>query len=115
MAGATSGAKVAKGMDTAGVGALSAVERMRLVTEEAGVRLPRALIRLAAESKLASAAINSIGTGLVVIGAVQIGAMLAGQLYEGAKKFYEKWLDVDGAIEKYNKESLFGGSELRPC
>jgi hypothetical protein len=111
MAGATSGAKVAKGMDTAGVGALSAVERMRLVTEEAGVRLPRALIRLAAESKLASAAINSIGTGLVVIGAVQIGAMLAGQLYEGAKKFYEKWLDVDGAIEKYNKEAADAASK----
>jgi hypothetical protein len=110
-AGATTGSKVAKGMDTAGVGALSAVERMRLVTEEAGVRLPRALIRLAAESKLASAAINSIGTGLVVIGAVQIGAMLAGQLYEGAKKFYEKWLDVDGAIEKYNKEAADAASK----
>ena len=102
MAGATSGAKVAKGMDAAGVGALSAVERMRLVTEEAGVRMPRALIRLAAESKLASAAVNAIGTGLVAIGAIQIGAMVLGQLYEGAKKIYEKWLDVDGAIRRYN-------------
>ncbi len=60
-AGTRAGAQVRKGMEEAGVGSLSAVEKMRLVTEEAGVRLPRAMIRLAAESKLASQAISAVG------------------------------------------------------
>lgn len=104
-AGTRAGQSVRKGMEEAGVGSLSAVEKMRLVTEEAGVRLPRAMIRLAAESKLAQAAVGAVGSALIGIGAIQIGTMIFTQLYQGAKKFYEEWLDIDGAIARYNQQA----------
>jgi hypothetical protein len=104
-AGSRVGNVARQAMEQPGIGALSSVEKMRLVTEEAGVRLPRAFLRLAAESKAASAAIGAIGPMLMGIAAIQIGGMIFMQLIEGAKKLYEKWLDVDGAVDRYNQKA----------
>jgi hypothetical protein len=101
-AGATTGSRMKQGMDEAGTGAQTAREKVHLLTEEFGIRLPRAFRGIIAESKLAQAALNAVGTGLIAFGAIQIGVMVFTQIYEGVKKIYEKWFDVDGAIEKYN-------------
>jgi hypothetical protein len=104
-AGERVGRSARQAMEQPGIGALSSVEKMRLMTEEVGVRLPRALLRLAAESKIATAAVNALGTAMMGVAAIQIGGMLTMQLYEEAKKLYEKWLDVDGAIQRYNDKA----------
>ncbi len=92
-------------LDKLGQAGTRAGQSVRKGMEEAGVRLPRAMIRLAAESKLAQAAVGAVGSALIGIGAIQIGTMIFTQLYQGAKKFYEEWLDIDGAIARYNQQA----------
>jgi len=104
-AGATTGQRVKQGMEEAGTGAMSAREKVHLLTEEFGIRLPRAFRGIIAESKLAQAALSAVGTGLVALGAIQIGTMVLEQLYEGAKKNYEKWFDVTKGVKEYELEA----------
>ncbi len=103
-AGEGAGMRARAGMDQIGVGALSNVEKMRLMTEEAGVRLPRAMIRLAAESKIAQSVIGMIGPALIGIGTIQIGAMVFTQLIAGAKKLWDNYLSLTKAAQDYNAE-----------
>jgi hypothetical protein len=92
-------------MRQAGAGMLSATEKTRLAAEEMGVRLPRAMVSLIGQSKAAQAALSALSTVMIGFATIQIGAMVGTALYEGAKKLYEKWLDVDGAIRRYNDEA----------
>jgi hypothetical protein len=102
--GTIAGQIVKKSMDEVGLSSMSSVERMRLLTEEAGVRLPRALLKLAAHSELVSKAIGAIGPALMGIGAIQIGAMLFTQLIDGAKKLWDEHLSLTKAAQDYNAE-----------
>ncbi len=104
-AGAATGEKVKAGMNGIGIGALDNRERVHLLTEEFGVRMPRAMVNLISESKAAQAAIGAVGTAMVGLAGVQIGYMVFSQLVDGAEKFYHKFLDVDGAINRFNEEA----------
>src|ERR1039457_2644758 len=104
-AGATTGSRMKQGMDEAGTGAQTAREKVHLLTEEFGIRLPRAFRGIIAESKLAQAALNAVGTGLIAFGAIQIGVMVFTQIYEGVKKVYEKWFDTTKAVKEYELEA----------
>lgn len=84
---------------------MSAREGVHLVTEEFGVEMPRAFKGLIAQSELASSAIKAVGGALIGIGAIQIGFMVFEQLYEGAKKFYEKFIDVDGKLKEFEEHA----------
>jgi hypothetical protein len=98
------GKKTKIALEQTGVSALSSVEKTRLLTEEFGVHLPRAMVRLAAESKVVSGVIGAIGPALVGLGAIQIGALVFTQLIDGAQKLWHNWLNVNAAIEDYNAE-----------
>jgi hypothetical protein len=104
-AGMRSGAQVEAGMQQAGRGMLSATEKTRLAAEEMGVRLPRAMITLIGQSKAAQAVLSGLSTAMIGFATIQIGAMVGEAIYAGVKKIYEKWLDVDGAIRRYNDEA----------
>ncbi|MDR3723262.1 MAG: hypothetical protein P4K83_02080 [Terracidiphilus sp.] len=104
-AGTRSGQRMRKGLEEVEVGGRSAMHNMHLFEEEVGIRLPKAFTRLAAESKAAQAILGALGGVMMGFGAIQIGFMVGEQIYEGVKKVYEKWIDVDGAIEKYNNEA----------
>jgi hypothetical protein len=103
-AGGASGKKVKEGMDKVGISALDNRERVRLLTEEFGVRMPRAMVNLISESKAAQSAISAIGTAMVGLAAVQIGAMVFKQLYDGAERLWDNYLSLNKAAEDYNKE-----------
>ncbi|MDR3797959.1 MAG: hypothetical protein P4K93_07390 [Terracidiphilus sp.] len=100
-AGATTGQRVKEGMGAAGAGASSAREKVHLLTEEFGIHLPRAFRGIIAESKAAQTALSMVGTALIGLGAIQIGAMVFTQLYEGVKKLYEEYVDVNKSVDEY--------------
>ncbi len=104
-AGTRAGLGVRQGFDQVGAGAISATEKTRLAAEEMGVRLPRAMISLISQSKLAAAALEAVTGAMIALATIQISFMIFGALYEGAKKLYEKWLDVNGAIQRYNDKA----------
>ena len=97
----TAGRQAKAALDQTGVAALSSVEKTRLLTEEFGIRLPRAMVRLAAESKITQAAISAIGPGLIALGSIQIGAMVFTQLVGGAKKLWDNYISLDNAAKAY--------------
>jgi hypothetical protein len=104
-AGTTSGQQMRRGMEEAGAGALSAREKTRLLSEEFGIRIPRAMQSLIAQSTIAKSALSVLGGAMIGLGTIQIGAMVFTALFEGAKKLYEKFLDVDGALQRFNDEA----------
>jgi hypothetical protein len=101
----STGRQTKAALENTGVSALSSVEKTRLLTEEFGIRLPRAMVRLAAENKAVQASIGAISGALIGFGAIQIGTMVFTQLIDGAEKLYRKWFDVNGAIKRYNDEA----------
>ena len=86
-------------------GALNAHQKVHLLSEEIGIHIPRAMQGIISKSPAVMSVISGLGSAMIGLGAIQIGAMVFTQLYDGAKKLYEKWLDVDGAIKRYNEEA----------
>jgi hypothetical protein len=101
---AAAGNQTKAALDKTGVAALSSVEKTRLLTEEFGIRLPRAMVRLAAESKITQAAIGAIGPALIGLGAIQIGTMVFSQLVEGAQKLWRNYLSLNSAQKEYEEQ-----------
>lgn len=101
---ARSGIQAKAATESVGVASLSSVEKVRLLTEEFGIRLPRAMVNMAAESKAVQASINAISGGLLALGAIQVGAMVFSQLIDGAEKLWHNVLNVNAAVEDYNAE-----------
>ena len=100
-----SGKRVKKGLEDGAAGALSTLEKTKLLEEEIGIRLPKALVKLVAHNKEAQAALSALGTGMVAFGGMQIGVMVMTQIYDGAKKFYDKFLDVNKSVSDYTQEA----------
>ena len=84
--------------------AKEAKERLHLVTEEAGIHMPRAFRNLAAQSKVVQTALGGISASLIAIGGIQIGALVFEQLYEGAKKLWDEHLSLTKAASDYFDE-----------
>jgi hypothetical protein len=104
-AGVNAGRASGRAMHQVKEDGMSAKEGLHLVTEELDLHIPRAFRSLIAESKLAQSAISALGGAIAGIGLAQVGFMVLSQLAEGAQKLYEKYLDVDGAIERFNREA----------
>jgi hypothetical protein len=102
-AGARSGAQVKAGMDQAGAGMLSAVEKTRLASEEMGVRLPRAMITLISQSKAAQVALNGVSTAMIGLAGIQIGAMIFEAAIRGAEKLWKNYLSLNSAANEYQE------------
>ncbi len=98
------GQQVRRGMEEAGTGMSSAREKAHLLTEEFGIRLPRAFRNLIAESKIAQTVLNGLGSALVGIAGIQIGAIFASAAIDGVEKLWHNVLNVNAALEDYNAE-----------
>lgn len=103
-AGTTSGAKMKQGLEQAGAGALSAREKTRLLTEEFGIRIPRAMQTLISRSEVAQKAMNALGTAMIGLAGIQIGAMMFEAAIQGAEKLWHNVLNVNQAVEDYHAE-----------
>jgi hypothetical protein len=103
-AGTTSGQQMRRGLEEAGAGALSAREKTRLLSEEFGIRIPRAMQSLIASSKTAQSVLGGLTTAVIGLGAIQIGAMVFEAAIAGAEKLWHNVLNVNQAVEDYQAE-----------
>ena len=101
-AGATSGQQMKQGMEQAGGAALSAREKTRLLSEEFGIRIPRAMQSMIAQSSIAKAALGSLTTAMIALGTIQIGGMIFGALLSGIEKVWEHFHGLQRAADDYN-------------
>lgn len=99
---------------------LSALDNVRLLRDDIGIRIPRAMEKAIASSQVLMGVIKGVGTGLLAVGAIEIGANAFRSAIDGAQKFYSKFLDVNGALKEYEDEArkaaaikLFDGSGLQ--
>lgn len=81
----------------------SALESMRLVTEEAGVRLPRALLSLVAQSEMAGAAVSAAFNVFAIVGFIQIAGMAVSRIEDVAKGL-DNWVFGTDEVNKSNDE-----------
>ena len=94
-----------KNIPQIGKDAMSSREQLRLLTEETGIHIPRALQKVALACPQVVTALKGVGAVMMGLGAIQIGAMVFEGLYRGAEKVYEKFFDVEGALRRFNKEA----------
>jgi hypothetical protein len=99
-AGEAAGAQAGAGLDQVGEHAVTSREQVRLLSEEMGLRVPRAMQSVIAQSQLMSAAIGAIAPGLIAIGAADIFAHMA----ESAYNLYEKYIDINAAQDEFLKK-----------
>ena len=99
-AGSASGKKIAGGMDEVGRHSLTALDNVRLLRDDIGIRIPRSMEKAIASSQAMMTAINAVGTGLLAVGAIDIGIRVA----QGLDDAYNKFLSFSGVVEQYNQE-----------
>ena len=94
------GAQAGAGLDKIAEHGLSAQENVRLLNDDLGLRIPRAMQAAIMQSETLKGAISAVGGGLIALGAVDVFAHMA----EGAYDLYEKYLDVNSAADEYYKK-----------
>lgn len=87
-AGEAAGAAAGAGLDQVGEHALSSRENVRLLSEEMGIHVPRAMQSVIAQSELMMGAISMIGPAMIAIGGADILMMMG----EKVLKAYDKWV-----------------------
>jgi hypothetical protein len=104
-AGEAAGAQAGAGLDQISTHALSARENVRLLSEEMGVRVPRAMQSVMAQSAMLTGAIGMIAPAMIAIGGVDILVHLGEKLVDG----YNKWvLMTDEIAAASDAVKLFG-------
>lgn len=105
--GTIAGRVAKQGLDVAGEGmhgfkehTLTALDNVRLFRDTMGIRLPRSMEIAITSSRLLMGAIQSIGTVMIAIGAIDIGVRLAQGLYNA----YEKWISLSAAAKDYQDQ-----------
>jgi hypothetical protein len=96
-AGVTTGDKVAAGMDKIHGHSLTALDNVRLLRDDIGIRIPRSMEKAIASSQLLMGGINALGTAMLAIGALDIGIRMA----EGLEQAYNKYISVAKASDDY--------------
>lgn len=81
-------------------GMLSAKEDVRAVGEALGTSIPRPLANIISQFQSLQGVLAGAGIG----GALLLGAETAEKLFEKGQEIYDKWLNVDKAVEEYNKQ-----------
>jgi hypothetical protein len=79
---------------------LTSLDNVRLLRDDLGIRIPRSMEKAIASSAVLSGAIGAIGSTLLGVGAVEIFAHMGEEIYNA----YEKYLDLSGAAEEYQKQ-----------
>jgi hypothetical protein len=74
-------------------------EKIHLLAETIGVRLPRSLQSVIAKSEAAKMAVGALGGAIVGIGALEFGGKAILDAIDGVKKFYDRLRDLPKAID----------------
>ncbi len=93
-AGEAAGSRGGAGLKKLGEDSLSAKENVRLLSEEMGIHVPRAMQSVIADSQILMGAISAIGPAMIAIGGVDILMMMG----EKAHKFYDEFVELKGVI-----------------
>jgi hypothetical protein len=97
-AAAAAGAEAGMGLDQIGGRATTAREQVRLVTEELGLRVPRAMQSVIAHSQMMATAIGAIAPAMIAIGGVDILVHLGEQAYA----LWQKYVDLKEIVDDSN-------------
>ncbi len=100
-AGQKAGEAIGSGMKSASEHSLSALDNVRLLRDDLGIRVPRAMEKVISQSSTAMTAIGAIGTGLVALGGIQLAISFGTEIY----KFYDKLQDVNAEMRKYAQQA----------
>ena len=98
--GATMGQQVSAGLDKVSGHSLTALDNVRLLRDDLGIRIPRGMESAIARSQVLSSAIGGLGTGLVALGAAEIFVRLG----MGAYELYEKFISLKAAAKEYEDQ-----------
>jgi fatty acid-binding protein DegV len=99
-AGARAGQKAAQGLGSMGSHVTTSLDSVRLLSQEFGLRLPRAMESAIARSEALSGAIGAASGALLAFGAAEVFFRMA----QGAYELYNKTLSLKAATEAYNTE-----------
>lgn len=95
------GATGAHAMDQVGGHALTALDNVRLLRDDIGIRIPRSMEKVIAQSQVMMAAINAVGGTLLAVGSLRIAYEMGKEVYD----LYEKWVDTRKAVRDYTEEA----------
>lgn len=84
--------------------ALTSLDNVRLLRDDFGIHIPRAMEKAIASSKVLSGAIKGLGAGLIAFGAIEIGVHVFTALIEGAQKAWHEHLSLTAALKDYEAE-----------
>ncbi len=100
-AGENAGRRAARGMDEVGGHALTALDNVRLLRDDLGIRIPRAMESVIARSQMMSGAIAAAGQAFVALGAAELVFHIGEEVYD----LYKKWVDTTRAVKDYEIEA----------
>jgi hypothetical protein len=99
--GNRAGKKVRGGMQDADKAVLTTKDNAKLLTQEFGIHMPKAMLKVIAHNELLAKGLNAVSTGLIALGAVGIFLNLAHEAYQ----LYGELLDVNKAINEYQEKA----------
>jgi hypothetical protein len=105
MAGARAGQQVAQGMEQASGHVLTSLDNVRLLRQELGVHVPRAMEMLIAKNATLMKGISMLGPLMAGAGFAGIGVAVLDMAVTKVGDLYRKWLDVNGTIQRYNQQA----------
>lgn len=98
-AGEAGGAGAGAGLDHIGEHALTSLDNVRLLRDDLGIHIPRAMEKAIASSAMLSGAIAGMGTGLIAMGGAEIISHIGESIYNA----YEKYVDLNAAQNEFLK------------
>jgi hypothetical protein len=102
--GTIAGRVVKQSLDEAGASAMTAREKTHLLTEELGIRLPRAFRGIIAESKMAQTVLTGLTGAMMGLAAIQIGGIFFEALTSGVEKLWHSMTGLSDGTQAYLDE-----------
>jgi hypothetical protein len=103
-AGAVAGRQAAGGLNEMGAKTLAPMARLKLLEEELGIHIPKALQKVALQSGIVRGLIGSLGGAMMAFGAIQIGGMVFEAAIKGAEKLWDHFQGLTKASQDYHAE-----------
>jgi hypothetical protein len=99
--------KIVPQLDQLGGHTTTSLDQIRLLSQEFGLRLPRAMEAALSRMPALTAAVGSFAGGILAIGAAEVFVRMGEAIYDA----YQKYLSINAAADKYY-ETLKKTSEL---
>src|ERR1035437_257395 len=98
------GQKAASGIGLVGKSSMTSREQVRLLSEEIGVHVPRAMQSVISKCPVLASAIGKISGAMIRLSAIQIGAMVFEGAIHGAEKLWDALTALPKAVQDYEAE-----------